>query len=77
MNVALTPYYEKLIRRLIRGGRYNNASEVVRAGLRRLEESEAAPEVLPPGSLAHLYTAEANRTETQLVRASSLLVEPW
>lgn len=41
VTVALGPHYEDFIQASILGGRYNNASEVIRAGLRRLEEDEA------------------------------------
>jgi putative addiction module CopG family antidote len=66
MNVALTTHFEGFIKQLITTGRYNNASEVVRAALRKLQESEG--DVYPPGSLKHLYTAETNREETRLSR---------
>ena len=33
MNIALTKHFEELIARLVASGRYNNSSEVVRAGL--------------------------------------------
>lgn len=36
-NVALGNHYEEFIRKQLESGRYNNASEVVRAGLRLLE----------------------------------------
>lgn len=39
--MALGPHYEEFIQANIRGGRYNNTSEVIRAALRRLEEDEA------------------------------------
>jgi antitoxin ParD1/3/4 len=42
MNVALSKYYEDLVGDLIESGRYGNASEVVRAGLRALEKAERA-----------------------------------
>ena len=41
VTVALGQHYEEFIQASIAGGRYNNASEVVRAALRRLEEDEA------------------------------------
>ncbi len=40
-SVALSPHFETFIRQQIDSGRYNNVSEVVRAGLRLLEEREA------------------------------------
>ena len=41
LTVALGPHYENFIQSTINSGRYNNASEVVRAALRRLEDDEA------------------------------------
>ena len=40
MNVSLTTHFEKLVQRLVDSGRYNSRSEVVRDGLRLLEEQE-------------------------------------
>lgn len=40
MSRAITPHFEQLIDRFIASGRFNNKSEVIRAGLRLLEEYE-------------------------------------
>ena len=39
-SVALGNHYEAFVRDQLQSGRFNNASEVVRAGLRLLEERE-------------------------------------
>ena len=45
MSAALTNYWQDFIDQMIASGRYNNRSEVIRAGLRSLEERELAKEV--------------------------------
>lgn len=40
-NVVLTAHHERVIERLVGSGRYQNASEVLREGLRLVEEREA------------------------------------
>ena len=40
-NVVLTSAQDALVERLVASGRYQNASEVLRSGLRLLEEQEA------------------------------------
>jgi antitoxin ParD1/3/4 len=41
MNISITQQLSAYVRRKVRSGRYNNASEVVRDALRRMEEEDA------------------------------------
>ena len=66
IRAPLTTHWEGFIRQLIESGRYNNASEVVRAALRKLEEVEG--ESFPAGSLKHLYMKAENDEEAKLAR---------
>ena len=40
MNVSLTPELEKFVEKKVESGLYNNASEVIREGLRLLKEHD-------------------------------------
>lgn len=44
MNVSLTPQLEEFVRRKVESGLYNNASEVIREGLRLLVDRDASKE---------------------------------
>jgi len=44
-NVVLTEYQAELVERLVSSGRYQNASEVLREGLRLVENQEAEAKV--------------------------------
>lgn len=59
-SVALSPHFESFVREQVESGRYNNVSEVVRAGLRLLEDSERQREM----------QLEALRTDIAAGRAS-------
>jgi len=39
-SVALSPHFESFVKQQVSTGRFNNVSEVVRAGLRLLEDQE-------------------------------------
>jgi antitoxin ParD1/3/4 len=41
-SVALSPHFESFVKEQVNTGRFNNVSEVVRAGLRLLEDQEQA-----------------------------------
>lgn len=44
-SVALGSHFEEFMKKLLESGRFNNASEVVRAGLRLLEDEEKLREI--------------------------------
>jgi antitoxin ParD1/3/4 len=44
-SVALGDYFEEFIKKQLDSGRFNNASEVVRAGLRLLEDEQRLREI--------------------------------
>ncbi|HAY88280.1 MAG TPA: type II toxin-antitoxin system ParD family antitoxin [Bacteroidetes bacterium] len=45
MNVSLNPHYDSLIDKLVSSGQYNSASEVIRSGLRLLEQQNKEQEL--------------------------------
>lgn len=45
MNISLTPELEKLVQDKVKSGRYHSASEVIREGLRLLEERDLLRQV--------------------------------
>ena len=44
-SVALGSHFEEFVKKLLNSGRFNNTSEVVRAGLRLLEDDERLREI--------------------------------
>ncbi len=54
MSKVITPHFERLIDRLVASGRFNNKSEVIRAGLRLLEEREAKTSGASREDLSHV-----------------------
>jgi antitoxin ParD1/3/4 len=45
MNVSLTPELEQLVTRKVESGRYQSASEVIREGLRLLDDQDRLREI--------------------------------
>jgi len=83
MGYTLTRRYDQVINRLIRAGHFGNRSEVVRAGLRKLEEEYFGgdylrPPALPEGTLARVYQRQshAEREEERLTVRASLKPRP-
>lgn len=72
-NVALGNHFEDFVKRQIESGRYNNVSEVVRAGLRMLEDHEDSREKWLkeeiPGRFAELQSDPSKGVPAETVRA--------
>ena len=56
MKISLTPELAKFVEKEVESGLYQTASEVVRAGLRRLKDDQAARAPQAPKSLEELET---------------------
>jgi len=56
MNISLTPELAKFVENEVESGLYQTASEVIRAGLRRLKEDQAARLPQAPKTLDELET---------------------
>ena len=63
MNVSLTPELEKFVAKEVGSGLYQTASEVIRAGLRRLKEDRVRQLRLPE-TLAELETQLLDSVES-------------
>jgi antitoxin ParD1/3/4 len=70
-NVHLTPQLERFARQCVKSGRYNNVSEVVRSGLRLLQEAEERRRQFA----AMLREAEAETEREGALTLESVLAE--
>jgi antitoxin ParD1/3/4 len=61
-NVVLTDHQSEFVDALVASGRYQNASEAMRSGLRLLEREEAAWEEVKRGVLEGLAQVERGDT---------------
>ncbi len=68
MNVSIGERWEDFVERAVKGGRYASASEVVREGLRLVEERETRLQALRE-TLAASIAAGGQNTEDELTRA--------
>jgi len=62
MSKVITPRFEQVIDRFIASGRFNNKSEVIRAGLRLLEEHEWQFERATRGDLERILDEDLEDT---------------
>lgn len=71
-SVALSDHFENFVREQVKSGRFNNVSEVVRAGLRLLEQQEQRNqlelEALRAGIAAGLASGTAKPAEAVFQR---------
>ncbi len=70
-NVHLTAELERFARECVDGGRYNNVSEVVRSGLRLLQEAEDRRQQFR----AMLQAAEEEADRDGIIPLDSVLAE--
>jgi antitoxin ParD1/3/4 len=70
-NVHLTPALERFARKCVKSGRYNNVSEVVRSGLRMLQDAEKQREQFE----ASLREAEAEADREGTVSVDVVLAD--
>src|ERR1700722_11700724 len=70
-NVHLTPELERFAREVVAEGRYNNVSEVVRQGLRMLQEAEERKQRF----MAMLKVVEARTEREGSISAEDALAE--
>ena len=64
-SISLGDYFETFVRTSISRGRFNNASEVIRAGLRLLEEEESKVSALKTAIQEGIDSGIAHDFESQ------------
>ncbi len=75
MNVSLTPELEKFVESRVATGRYQTASEVVREGLRLLEQQERERELSFKNLKSKLNRAAAQAERGELVNGDEVFDE--
>lgn len=59
-SISLGPYFDSFVQDSVNKGRYQNVSEVIRAGLRLLEEEEAKAQTLKTSIIEGIESGKAN-----------------
>ena len=67
MNVSITDHLAEYVRARVKSGRYNNASEVVREALRRMEEEDQRALRMATPSAVDVLT-DFNAIQTEAIR---------
>ncbi|MCY7283359.1 MAG: type II toxin-antitoxin system ParD family antitoxin [Cyanobacteria bacterium CAN_BIN43] len=75
MNVSLTPELEKLVHEKVKSGRYLSASEVVREGLRLLEERDRLHQLRLSELQQKLTIGVQQADRGELIEADDLFAE--
>jgi putative addiction module CopG family antidote len=75
LNVSLTPRLREYVRRKVKSGRYESASEVIRESLRSLEERDRAAEALWGGVRAKVRVARGQVAAGKIVDGETAMEE--
>jgi Arc/MetJ-type ribon-helix-helix transcriptional regulator len=83
MTVEISKECEEVLDRLVKSGRFQNASDAVSEALKSFETAQSggfpySDQVgYPPGALLHLYKEGENEAELQLVRSREKKLEAF
>jgi antitoxin ParD1/3/4 len=75
MNVSLTPELEQLVHAKVKSGRYLSASEVIREGLRLLEERDRLSEIRLAELQQKLAVGMAQADQGELIDEDEVFAE--
>lgn len=76
-NVSLTEHQDRFVGEIVAGGRYQNASEVVREALRLLEHREAADALKLAEWRAAVAEAERELANGEFIELAPDEIGPW